>query len=161
MKRLLFLLLSIIGLCLFTPGIQDPIVRNLAIWQYNIIEDLTPRNVYNYLIKSNILAVDVVFRQILHETGHLTSRLCREENNLFGMLVPWHRKTIAVAGGNGYAKFANWKQAIDDYKLWQKHQLENGKDLSDYYAFLRNIRYAKDSLYTFKLQRINIEKYKL
>jgi len=162
-KRLLFSLLAIIGLCLFTPGIYDPTTRNLAIWQHeNIIEDLTPKNVYNYLIKSNVLAIDVVFRQILHETGHLTSRLCKEENNLFGMLVPWHRETVATRGRNGYAKFINWKQSIDDYKLWQEHQLENGKDLSYYYAFLMSIQYSKnDPSYPLKLQRINIEKYKL
>lgn len=121
-------------------------------------EELTPKNVYNYLSECNIIAVDIVFRQILQETGHLTSRLCRECNNLFGMTRTLKTNPPTIE----FVSYTNWKESIVKHREWQTRRMQNGWDLSDYYSFLQNVRYAgKDSLYVSKLQRININKYLL
>lgn len=122
-------------------------------------EPMTPKNIYNYLIRNHIPCAEIVLRQILQETGHLRSWLCVKQNNLFGMLMPEHRKTMATAGWKGYARFTNWKQSVLDYKLWQEHQQAHGYDLTDYYKFLEKTLYAEDISYVQKLKQININQY--
>ena len=120
-------------------------------------ESLTPRNVYDYLIRSNVLYADIVFRQVLHETGNLTSRLCREKNNLFGMTHTINSTPPKLE----FILYPNWKESVMAYKRWQDRHRFKGRDMSDYYHFLENVKYATDSLYTMKLKKINIQKYLL
>jgi len=122
--------------------VQEPVYEGLTVF--------TPAEIFNYLVSSGIKAPQIVFRQAVLETGHFLSEKFMVHNNLFGM---------KVAGKDEFAKFKDWKQAVDNYLLWQKTQERRGYDLTNYYTFLREVGYAEDSIYIEKLRNINLSRY--
>ncbi len=156
MKKLILLLSTFVALEANSPPIPKETDWDLARRQdLNWKERLTPRNVYDFLVRQNIHNAEIVFRQIVQETGHFTSRVCKEYNNLFGMT----QSTETVPPVAYYVRYKNWKESVIRYKEWQMHKFKDGWNLSDYYTFLNKVRYAKDSLYVAKLRKININKY--
>jgi hypothetical protein len=104
-------------------------------------DTLSRENVYNYIIKSNIKHPEIVLKQSLLETGNYTSNVCKNYNNIFGFYYK-----------GDYIKFDDWKDCIDYYRAWQERKYTNG----DYYSFLKNLPYAEDSNYVWKLKQIKI-----
>lgn len=92
-----------------------------------------------------------VKRQIKHETAHLTSRICKQDNNLFGMKYPQKRKTVAIGRDKSMAVYKTWQDSILDYAIWQGCFYSEG----DYYEFLKSHGYATDTRYIEKLKRLN------
>jgi len=95
---------------------------------------------------------DIVKRQAYHETGNLTSRFCRECNNLFGMRKPLKRQTTAIGRDNGMSVYQSFIKSIEDYGIWQKCFYKEG----NYYSFLKSHGYATDPLYIPKLKNLKI-----
>lgn len=120
---------------------------------YGQVEVPTKDEVYDYLIGTSIEHRDIVYKQILLETGHLKSYLCRVQHNLFAMKVPAQRRTLAIGEGDGndYAVFRTWKESVDDYEIWQ-NKYYHGEE--DYYQFLIDANYAESTEYISKLQQI-------
>lgn len=58
--------------------------------------------------------------QAAHETGNFTSKIFKENNNLFGMKLPKQRKTTATGEKYGHATFNNIEDAVKDFKLYYK-----------------------------------------
>ena len=85
---------------------------------------------------------DVVYAQAVLETGHFTSRVCLEYNNLFGLYDSKNKD---------YYKFNHWSESVVAYKEWiqKKYQPPN-----NYYTFLREINYAEEKNYTRILKEI-------
>ena len=99
---------------------------------------------------------DVVFAQAVLETGHFTSKLFRDSNNLFGMKVPSKRETLSVGKiKGGYAVFENWEKSVNDYLLWQDYILRN-KNINSQKEYLKLIDriYAENEKYVLLLHRI-------
>lgn len=95
---------------------------------------------------------DIVKRQIRLETGDLTSRICRECNNLFGMKKARKRQTTAIGREkNGTAVYMDFRDSIKDYAIWQDYFYSGG----DYYDFLQSHGYATDKKYVSKLKLLN------
>ncbi len=80
----------------------------------------------------------IVIAQAKLETGNFKSKMFKEKHNLFGF-----RNT------GGYITYKHWKESLIRYKLWQDRNYKGG----NYYVFLENIKYAEDSLYTYKLKQ--------
>jgi len=95
---------------------------------------------------------EIVKRQAYHETGNLTSRFCRECNNLFGMRKPLKRETTAIGRDNGMSVYRSFIESIEDYGIWQQYFYSDG----DYYDFLASHGYATDPLYIPKLKNLKI-----
>ncbi len=93
----------------------------------------------------------IVMRQVYLETGNLTSVICRENNNLFGMKLPRVRKTTATGASRGHAQYNDYVMSILDYAIWQENMYNGQKD---YYAFLRSVGYAECKTYIQKLKYI-------
>lgn len=102
---------------------------------------LTKPNVYNYIKKCNIMHPDIVYAQVILETGHLTSYNCIVRNNLFGFQT-----------SKGYLKFTSWKDSVKYYANWQNRHYKGG----DYYTFLVKRGYSEDSNYVDILKQIKI-----
>lgn len=85
-----------------------------------ISEKPTYEGVYNEILEQEIEFPDIVFAQAMLESGNLTSKICKENNNLFGMKVPYKRHTLAIGQKYGYAKFKYWQESIGDYYLYQQ-----------------------------------------
>jgi hypothetical protein len=100
------------------------------------------RNIHQYLVYCGIRNIDIVYKQAILETGYLTSKNFKERNNLFGF-----RRC------KQYYTYNHWTESIEHYKRFQKENYKGG----DYYEFLKNIGYAEDSLYIWKLKRIKIK----
>ena len=105
-------------------------------------DSLTIENVLYEIERQGITHPEIVLKQVCLETGFLTSRVCREENNLFGFMDK-----------NGYFCFKTWQESVAYYKNWQDRKYKGG----DYYNFLDNLPYAEDGTYTNKLKQIKIE----
>ena len=69
--------------------------------------------------KQGIKYPDIVMAQAKIESGHFTSAIFKENNNLFGMKLPAQRKTTAIGKNRGHAKYETWQDSVKDYKIWQ------------------------------------------
>lgn len=85
---------------------------------------------------------DIVYAQAILETGNFKSKVCKENNNLFGLYNSKEKR---------YYKFKHWTESVVAYKEWiqKKYQSPN-----NYYTFLENINYAEDKEYTRLLKEI-------
>jgi hypothetical protein len=79
----------------------------------------TPQNLQSEIQKQGIVYPDVALAQATLESGHFSSPIFKENNNLFGMKLPQIRKTTAIGKNRGHAKYNNWQDSVMDYKLWQ------------------------------------------
>ena len=117
---------------------------------------ITKENLYEQIKKLGIKFPDVVFAQAVLETGHFTSKLFQQGNNLFGMKVPSKRETLSIGKRKGgYAIFDSWESSVNDYLLWQDYVLRNKniKTKKQYLALLDRI-YAKNENYVVHLHRV-------
>ena len=123
---------------------------------YEIITQVvsfSEQNVYRQLIKLGIAYPDVVLAQAKIETGNFTSKIFRENNNMFGMKLPYRRQTTAVGESRNHAKYTSWIQSIRDYKLWQDRMIHKAPTKSAYLAYLKR-NYAQDKNYINKIKKI-------
>jgi hypothetical protein len=121
------------------------------------IPALTEANLLKEIKEEGIICEKHVLAQAKLESLHLTSYLCRNANNLFGMRYPGRRETTAIGvylqgqdtiiyGTHEelkkyltkptYAVYASWVDAVKDYKLWQDNAF---KVEEKYLSFLNRI----------------------
>lgn len=112
----------------------------------------TENEIYIYLLQIGMEEPDIVLKQVLYESAHLTSDIYRENHNLFGMKLAKKRVTTALGEKRGHAYYSNWKKSIEDYKIWQNLYYKSGC----YYQFLINSGYSTNPKYINTLKRINI-----
>ena len=111
---------------------------------YNNVEaatkELNIENLYAALKKHGIKYPKIVLAQAILETGAFRSRVCRENNNLFGLR---HSK--------GYYAFEHWEESVIAYrdKVQYKH-----RDNENYYSFLRRIGYSTSKDYVRRVREI-------
>jgi len=89
---------------------------------------------------------DIVMAQAKIETGHFTSKVFRENHNLFGMKLPRQRSTTATGEQYKHATYTSWRQSVVDYKLWQDKVLKKVKSRRAYLKYL-NENYAENKQY--------------
>lgn len=89
----------------------------------------------------------IVYAQAVLETGNFKSDVCLINNNLFGLYDSKNKK---------YYKFDHWTNSVEDYisMVQYKYKGDSDKPPNDYYKFLSDIGYAKDTQYIQKLKRI-------
>lgn len=94
----------------------------------------------------------IVIAQAILESGNYQSQIFRENNNLFGMKMPYRRSTLAVGINKGHAVFKSWKHSVYDYGLYQMAYMR-GMSENEYLDSL-NRTYAEDGKYKDKLLTI-------
>lgn len=104
------------------------------------IKELNIENLYASLKRHGIKYPKIVLAQAILETGAFRSRVCRENNNLFGLR---HSK--------GYYAFEHWEESVIAYrdKVQYKH-----RDNENYYSFLRRIGYSTSKDYVRRVREI-------
>lgn len=98
------------------------------------------------LRKSNIKYPYIVLAQAKIESGNYTSKVFRENNNLFGMKEPNVRTTTALGTKNSHAYYLDWVSSVYDYAMFQNNRMQGIDSESEYYAKLAD-GYAADSTY--------------
>ena len=103
--------------------------------------DLNIGNLAMVLEQQGVSHPRIVIAQALLETGYFTSRVCIENNNLFGLRRP---------KDGGYYEFDNWEESVKAYRDYVQYKYQGG----DYYQFLQRIGYAEDPDYVTKVRQI-------
>ena len=85
---------------------------------------------------------NIVYAQAILETGHFTSSVCQNKNNLFGLYDSKNGK---------YYEFEHWSESVIAYKNYIQSKYESD---SSYYRFLESINYAQDPTYVNKVKQI-------
>ena len=107
-------------------------------------------SVYSYIFELRLDHPEVVFAQVMLESNKLSSKLFRENHNLFGMKIAGNRPTTAIGVKNGYAYYKTWRESVIDYALYQAAYRRN-LSKEEYYIKLGE-NYAEDSEYVQKLK---------
>lgn len=101
----------------------------------------------------NIRFPHIVFAQAVLETGHFTSPVFLNNNNLFGMKEARVRQNIANGTQLGHACYNTWQESVVDYALYQARYLSHIKTEREYLDYLNN-HYAEAQNYHNALDRI-------
>ncbi len=105
------------------------------------------------LKEMNLKFYDIVYAQAIIETGHFTSNIFRNGNNLFGMKVARQRPTTAIGEYKGHAKYESWEESVMDYALFQASYMKKCKTREEYLEYLGK-NYAGDPGYVSKIRAI-------
>jgi hypothetical protein len=116
-------------------------------------EPFSEESLISYLEDLNIKFPHIVLAQAKLETANFTSRIFKENNNLFGMKVAKIRPTTNKGEQYSHAVFNSWKESVIDYALYQARYLYNFKTEDEYYNYLSQ-SYAEDKNYVLKLKKI-------
>ena len=117
-------------------GKDSPIYNN----EKTKSNELTIENLYAALKKHGIKYPKIVLAQAILETGRFRSRVCNENNNLFGL-----------RHSTGYYVFDHWEESVIAYK--NKVQYKH-RDNENYYAFLKRIGYSTSKDYVRRVREI-------
>lgn len=85
---------------------------------------------------------EIVYAQAQLETGNFKSKICKDNNNLFGLYNSNEYK---------FYSFSHWTESVIFYKDYIQSKY---KPPSDYYKFLQDIGYAEDKQYINKVKEI-------
>lgn len=94
----------------------------------------------------NIRFPHIVFAQAVLETGHFSSPIFLNNNNLFGMKEARVRQNVASGTQMGHACYNTWQESVVDYALYQARYLSHIKTERDYLDYLNN-HYAEAQNY--------------
>lgn len=148
------LLILIWGFIFLTKqGLQAFIVREETQVVHNVISLFK-----QHMEKIGINRPNVVMAQIVLETNYLSSKIYKENHNLFGMKESVFRNHD-IGSQYGHALYPNTNASLLDYRDWQRamggHNIESDEE---YLYFLDHLpgnrRYATDPNYTDKLKNI-------
>ena len=104
-------------------------------------KELNIENLMAVLRQYDVKFPQIVAAQALLETGYFTSRVCLENNNLFGLRCP---------SNGSYYTFNSWEESVKAYKDYVQYKYKGG----NYYDFLNRIGYAEDSSYISKVMSL-------
>jgi|ERR1035437_1497586 uncharacterized FlgJ-related protein len=111
----------------------------------------------DYLTELNVKCPEIVMAQAEIESGHFTSRIFKENNNLFGMKEAGIGRPCTAKGtANNHAYYDTWKECVQDYAFYQAAYLKSIKTQEQYLQYLGE-NYAEDSNYVSKIRaQINL-----
>ena len=104
-------------------------------------KELNIENLMATLRQFDVKFPQIVAAQALLETGYFTSRVCLENNNLFGLRRP---------SNGSYYTFNSWEESVKAYKDYVQYKYKGG----NYYDFLNRIGYAEDGSYISKVMSL-------
>ena len=117
------------------------------------IGSLNRENVMKYLKELNVKFPHIVLAQAIIESGNFTSKICKENHNLFGMREARLRISNNLGTKRGHAAYSNWKESVVDYALYQATYLSRCKTEAEYYAYLAR-SYAAGPHYSVTVKKL-------
>jgi len=112
---------------------------------FYLLDEVNEEVLYNTLKHYDFPNPAIITAQAVLESGNFKSKLCKDNNNLFGL---YNSRTMS------YFKFDSWISCVFAYKqfILSKYNTEE-----DYYKFLDRIGYAEDSLYESKVKELELD----
>ena len=117
---------------------KAPRMRSYRNWKER---ELTMLNLLEVIREVGLSNGLIVLAQALLETGHFSSSVCKEYNNLFGLYDSKNRE---------YFRFNRWEDSVVAYQRMIQYRYKGG----NYFQFLKKIGYAEDPRYIVKLTRM-------
>ena len=116
---------------------------------------MTKENLWLTIKAMDIEYPEIVFAQAILETGHFKSTNCKEANNLFGMMMPNVRETVAIGKNDrGFAVYETWMHSVQDYALYQSYMMRKRKMTRSQYLSFIDRKYSESRGYAKKLKSI-------
>ena len=78
----------------------------------------------------------IVLAQSIQETGRWTSKVFRENHNLFGMKEARSRVSTAQGTQYNHALYNNWRESVYDYAFYQARYMGNIRSEEEYFQAL-------------------------
>ena len=96
---------------------------------------------------------DYVFAQAMFESAQFSSNIYKNTNNPFGMGIPKKRPSKRIGEYNGFSKYKDDAQAIQDFKeyLIYFNYPTNFANVGQYVDFLHSKKYFEAPLTTYKI----------
>lgn len=94
----------------------------------------------------NVKFPHIVLAQSKLETGNFTSKIFKENSNLFGMREAKQRITTAKGTENNHAYYHTWYESVLDYSFYQCKYLSNLNTEEHYFQYLSQ-SYAENPKY--------------
>lgn len=94
----------------------------------------------------------IVYAQAIIESGNFTSKIWKENNNMFGMKMPERRATLACSMKSGHSVYKSWRDCLIDYALYQMSYMR-GLTEDEYFERLKQ-SYASDEYYIKKIRQL-------
>jgi hypothetical protein len=101
----------------------------------------------------NVKFPHIVLAQSIVETGHWTSRIFKENHNLFGMKEAYVRVHTAKGTQHNHAYYENWIESVYDYAFYQCRYLSSISTEESYFKYLSE-SYAESPTYVQSLKRV-------
>ena len=122
---------------------------------YDISDPYSEQKVKDYLLQLHVKFPQVALAQMKLESANGTSKIFKENNNLFGMRNAVRRPTTSLGDKNNHAFYAHWRQSILDYALFQSF-VSNTENMDSEESWIQYIgrNYAEDTSYINKLRKI-------
>ena len=119
------------------------------------LEYLTKENLWLTIKAMDIEYPEIAFAQAILETGHFKSENCKTSNNLFGMMMPNVRETVAIGKNErGFAVYETWMHSVQDYALYQSYMMRKKKMTRSQYLSFIDRKYSESRGYAKKLKSI-------
>lgn len=125
------------------PHVPEDTIIVLEQPEFFLSDTVTIKELYKACEYYEIQQPDIVVAQAILETGFFRSDLCLKQHNLFGL---FNSRTM------DFYSFNHWSESVKAYRDKVQYRYQDG----NYYDWLENIGYAKDSLYVSKLKNIQI-----
>ena len=153
----------IIIFCLLSWGLEAPPVSKVNSSTVIIVEkeEFSKDALWCYILEKGILHPEIAFAQAVLETGNFTSRIFRENNNLFGMKLAKVRPTVATGERFKHATYCHWTDSVNDYLLWQQMWQKTPIDTEHHYYSLLDRLYAEDNRYVETVKLVRQQNYEL
>ena len=107
----------------------------------------------------NLKYPHIVYAQAMLESGNFTSKIFKENNNMFGMKQAKVRINLASGTQHNHAYFKSWEECLYDFAFHRATYLSKLRTENDYYQYLGKY-YAEDPGYIYKLKTM-VNKHKL
>ena len=95
----------------------------------------------------------IALAQSMEETGNYTSKVFKENNNLFGMKEAKQRITTSIGTENNHAYYNTWYESVLDYSFYQCRYLSNINTEEQYFEYLSQT-YAENPNYVEKIKSL-------
>ena len=121
--------------------------------------DFSEESMVEMLQDLNVKYPHIVLAQARIESGRYSSRIFKENHNLFGMKQANRRINTAEGTQYGHAFYQTWRESVYDYAFYQSRYLASATSEEEYYYIIGK-SYAEDPNYITKLKN-EVQKYNL
>ena len=100
------------------------------------LNDFSEEKLIELLLSLNVKFPHIVLAQAKLESGHYSSKIYKENHNLFGMKEAVVRIHTSKGTQFSHAYYDNWRESVYDYAFYQSSYLSTLKTEEEYYVYL-------------------------